>query len=85
MNGSASRRDFEHPLDADPARAFTLPARYYLDPEVFEREKEAIFYRHWHYAGHLFHRLVRDALEEGGPPGPSRGPRRRARIPGASS
>ena len=53
MNGSTSRRDFEHPLDADPARAFTLPARYYLDPEVFEREKEAIFYRHWHYAGHL--------------------------------
>ena len=50
---TASHRDFERPLDADPARAGTLPARYYLDPEVFEREKEAIFYRHWHYAGHL--------------------------------
>ena len=47
------RDDFEHALDTDPARAHTLPARYYLDPEVFEREKSAIFYRHWHYIGHL--------------------------------
>ena len=47
------RDDFDHPLHTDPARAYTLPARFYLDPEVFEREKEAIFYRHWHYAGHL--------------------------------
>ena len=47
------RDDFEHALDADPARAHTLPASFYLDPEVFEREKEGIFYRHWHYVGHL--------------------------------
>ena len=47
------RDDFNHPLHTDPARAHTLPARFYLDPEVFEREKEAVFYRHWHYAGHL--------------------------------
>jgi len=47
------RDDFDHPLHTDPARAHTLPARFYLEPEVFEREKEAIFYRHWHYAGHL--------------------------------
>ena len=53
MTVTSLRRDFEHPLDADPARARTLPARYYLDAEVFEREKETIFYRHWHYAGHL--------------------------------
>ena len=47
------RDDFEHALHTDPARAHTLPASFYLDPEVFEREKEAIFYRHWHYIGHL--------------------------------
>ena len=47
------RDDFEHALHTDPAHAHTLPARFYLDPEVFEREKEAIFYRHWHYVGHL--------------------------------
>ena len=47
------RDDFDHALHTDPARAHTLPARFYLDPQVFEREKEAIFYRHWHYVGHL--------------------------------
>jgi choline monooxygenase len=47
------RDDFEHALDADPARAHTLPASFYLDPEIFEREKETIFYRHWHYVGHF--------------------------------
>ena len=47
------RDDFEHTLHADPARAYTLPAIFYLDADVFEREKEAIFYRHWHYVGHL--------------------------------
>jgi choline monooxygenase len=41
------------PLDADPARSFTLPGWAYTDPAVFEREKEAIFFRSWHYAGAL--------------------------------
>ena len=30
----------------------SLPARYYTDPEIFEREKEAIFYKTWQFAGH---------------------------------
>ena len=33
-------------------RGYTLPSRYYLDPEIFECEKEAIFYRNWHYVCH---------------------------------
>ena len=49
----ALRDDFEHALHADVGQAYSLPARFYLDAEVFEREKEAIFYRHWHYVGHL--------------------------------
>ena len=36
----------------DPERSFTLPARYYTEPEVYEREKRAIFYKAWNYAGH---------------------------------
>ena len=40
------------PFDANPEQSFTIPARYYLDAEVFEREKQAIFYRSWYYAGH---------------------------------
>ncbi len=31
----------------DPATSFTLPAAWYYRPEVFEREKEAIFFRSW--------------------------------------
>ncbi len=37
---------------ADPGRSYTLPARYYYDPEIYEREKEAIFYRSWQFVGH---------------------------------
>lgn len=32
--------------------ANALPASYFTDPDVFEREKEAIFGRYWVYAGH---------------------------------
>lgn len=42
----------EAPFTADPAKSFTLPARYYISPEIFELEKDAIFYKTWHYAGH---------------------------------
>lgn len=31
----------------EAARAFTLPARLYTDPGVFERERERIFHRSW--------------------------------------
>jgi choline monooxygenase len=39
-------------FDADPARSYTLRSRYYIDPAVYEREKEAIFYRTWNYVCH---------------------------------
>ncbi len=42
----------EKPVGADPAESFTLPARFYFDPEIYELEKRAIFYRSWWYAGH---------------------------------
>ncbi|MEX1277963.1 MAG: Rieske 2Fe-2S domain-containing protein, partial [Chloroflexota bacterium] len=29
------------------AQAATLPARYYVDPELLEQEKDRIFYRTW--------------------------------------
>jgi len=40
------------PFDRDPEQCYTIPARYYLDNDVLEREKEAIFYRNWWCAGH---------------------------------
>ena len=43
----------DQPLSDDPTISFTLPAKWYLDPEVYEREKERIFYRNWVYVTHV--------------------------------
>ncbi len=40
------------PLDPDPARSYTLPGAYYSAPEIFEAEKERIFYRVWQLVAH---------------------------------
>ncbi|MCZ6720061.1 MAG: Rieske 2Fe-2S domain-containing protein [Proteobacteria bacterium] len=48
----AQRRAAVDRFDPDPERSFTLPADYYFDPAIFEREKDAIFYRNWLYMGH---------------------------------
>ena len=40
------------PLTDDPGASFTMPARWYLDAEIYEREKQTIFYRNWHYVTH---------------------------------
>jgi carnitine monooxygenase subunit len=41
------------PLHAEPAKSYTLPGWAYTDALQFEREREAIFNRSWHYAGPL--------------------------------
>ena len=41
---------FSH--DAD-GMAYTMPARLYHDPDVWQAEKDAIFYCSWVYAGHV--------------------------------
>ena len=41
------------PLDPDPSRSYTLPGWAYTDPAIFEREREGIFFKSWHYAGAL--------------------------------
>ncbi len=41
------------PFSVDPAKSFTLPARFYTDDSVYELEKEAIFFKSWWYAGHV--------------------------------
>ena len=42
----------ERPITDEPRTSFTLPSAYYTSPAVFEREKEAIFYRTWQYVAH---------------------------------
>ncbi len=39
-------------IDADVARAWSLPARYYRDPAIAELEREKIFCRTWQVVGH---------------------------------
>jgi choline monooxygenase len=46
-------RPDDAPFRADPKQSFTMPARFYTDAGIYEAEKEAIFYRTWHYAGHV--------------------------------
>ncbi len=44
--------EFELPLTADVASSYTLPSEYYLSQEIFDLEKEKIFYRSWQYVAH---------------------------------
>ena len=45
----------DKPLSDNAADSYTMPARLYTDPDVFEQEKEAIFAKSWHYIGHQSH------------------------------
>ena len=38
---------------ADPEHSATLPAYYFYDPEIYEREKEEVFYKTWQFVGFL--------------------------------
>ncbi|MEM7222534.1 MAG: aromatic ring-hydroxylating dioxygenase subunit alpha [Pseudomonadota bacterium] len=40
------------PFSADPQNSFSLPARFYHDPEIYELERDSIFYRSWWCVGH---------------------------------
>lgn len=48
-----NRKTGDLPFRADPKASYTLPARFYTDPAIHQAEKAAIFYRTWHYAGHV--------------------------------
>ncbi|MHC8508357.1 MAG: aromatic ring-hydroxylating oxygenase subunit alpha [Rhodospirillales bacterium] len=36
-----------------PEEARTLPSRFFYDPEIFERERDAVFYPSWHCVCHV--------------------------------
>lgn len=36
----------------DPARSYTLPAELYFNPEIYELEREKIFYKSWNFVCH---------------------------------
>ena len=43
----------DKPFSANPNKSFTMPARFYHDPGVYELEKKGIFYNSWIYVGHV--------------------------------
>jgi phenylpropionate dioxygenase-like ring-hydroxylating dioxygenase large terminal subunit len=53
------RRDISKPrgerglFTAAPGRSFTLPSRYYVDPEISTLEQRRIFHSGWCYVGHV--------------------------------
>lgn len=48
----ADLTQYPKPLTDVPEESFTLPSYLYTDPEVYELEKERIFYRTWQYVAH---------------------------------
>ena len=44
---------FEQGFSADPTISNSLPARFYTDPAIFEREHDKIFFRNWLFVGHV--------------------------------
>ena len=54
----------------NPEQSQTMSASYYHDPEIFEREKRAVFWGSWQYVGHVSmlpepgSYLVRDILDQ---------------------
>ena len=45
-------QQYDELFSESPEQSFTIPARYYNDPQIYEFEKEAIFYRNWWFVGH---------------------------------
>ena len=40
-------------FSADAESSWTLPGRYYFDPDIYRQELDAIFYRSWQYVCHV--------------------------------
>jgi len=53
MTDSIKKQLSDMPFYAQPERSFTIPARFYTDSDIYELEKEGVFYNSWCYAGHI--------------------------------
>ena len=52
VNVTPAAPAMERPFTDEAMTSFTLPSEYYTNPAIYEREKEAIFYRTWQYVAH---------------------------------
>ncbi|MFT5113279.1 MAG: phenylpropionate dioxygenase-like ring-hydroxylating dioxygenase large terminal subunit [Parasphingorhabdus sp.] len=46
------KQDIDQQFSAAAEKSFTIPARYYHNEEIFQHEKEAVFYGSWWFVGH---------------------------------
>jgi phenylpropionate dioxygenase-like ring-hydroxylating dioxygenase large terminal subunit len=49
---SSLRKDADRMTDS-AEESYTLPARYFFDPGIYQREKELIFFKNWWFVGHV--------------------------------
>ena len=52
LDKTQSMSVYDKPLVEEPERSFTLPSYLYTDADVYEHEKERIFYRTWQMVAH---------------------------------
>lgn len=52
LDERASKLQLNLPITDRAETSYTLPSRYYVDPAIYELEKEAIFYRSWQFVSH---------------------------------
>jgi phenylpropionate dioxygenase-like ring-hydroxylating dioxygenase large terminal subunit len=52
LSQDKSLNSYPKPLSELPEESFTLPSYMYTDPDIFELEKEKIFYKTWQYVAH---------------------------------
>lgn len=52
MDNVLAFRDEDRPFDKEPAKSFSIPARYYTDPAILGIEREKVFYANWWLACH---------------------------------
>jgi choline monooxygenase len=43
----------DQPFTRERRKSYTVPSRYYIEPAIYEAEKEAVFYRNWWLVGHI--------------------------------
>jgi carnitine monooxygenase subunit len=59
MDNSSPATVIDRPAKAifscDAQTSATLPARYYYDPEIYERERDAVWFKTWQFVGVLEH------------------------------
>lgn len=44
---------YHHRYQQEVDRSYTLPSYFYTDPQIFEEEKNTVFYKNWFYVGHI--------------------------------